>query len=236
MALLRTGTSGFSYPSWKPGFYPADVPASRFLEYYAGRLNAVEANYTFRRMPTASTLEQWIDKTPAGFVFAVKAHQRITHSRRLRDAAEPTEMFLRAVEPLRTAGRLGPILFQLPPNLRLDVALLDDYLAALPEGGRYTVEFRDQSWFTDEVYEVLRSHDVALCVAESETLRTPDVLTASFAYYRLRRPDYTDADVDHFAARAGELLGAGHDVFMIFKHEESPAGALNAERVLQLAG
>jgi uncharacterized protein YecE (DUF72 family) len=234
MGVIRAGTSGFSYPSWKPGFYPADVPARRFLEHYAARLTVVEANYTFRRAPSAATLQGWVERTPQGFLFAPKAHQRITHARRLKDAAEPVSFFLASLEPLRAAGRLGPVLFQLPPSLAVDLPRLREFLALLPAGERFSVEFRDRSWFTDEMFEVLQEHQVALCVAESEVLRTPDVVTAGFAYYRLRRPDYSSEEIEGFARRARELAQGGRDVFLIFKHEESPAGALHAERVLDL--
>jgi uncharacterized protein YecE (DUF72 family) len=232
MATLYAGTSGFAYPAWKPGFYPAELPAARFLEHYASRLNCVEINYTFRRMPAAKTLAAWADLTPEGFLFVVKAHQQITHFRRLKDAGEPTEAFLAALEPLRQAGRLGPVLFQLPPQLRLDLERLRAFLALLPPGFRYAFEFRDASWFVDDVYALLTEHGAALCVAESEKLEVPDVATAAFAYYRLRKPVYDESDLRVVVARSRESLGDGRDVFVLFKHEDDPSGALYAERVL----
>jgi len=235
MARLYAGTSGFAYPSWKPDFYPPDVPTTRFLEHYAGRLNCVEVNYSFRRTPKASTLQDWIERTPPGFLFAMKAHQRITHLARLKDAAESTEFFLSALAPLRDAGRLGPVLFQLPPNLRLDLPRLEAYLPLLPRDLRATFEFRDPSWFTDDVYGLLRDHGVALCVAQTEELDTPEVVTADFAYFRLRRPDYSRIEIAGFVAHARELLAQGLDVYMVFKHEETAAGALRAEEVLKAA-
>ena len=233
MATLYAGTSGFAYPAWKPDFYPADLAAARFLRHYAGRLNSVEVNYTFRRAPSATTLQGWIAETPAGFSFAVKAHQRITHFARLKDAAEPTRFFFAALEPLRAAGRLGPVLFQLPPNLKADVDRLASYLTLLPDGVRATFEFRDPSWFTEETYEVLRRHNVALCLAESDKLETPDVLTADFAYVRLRKPDYSAEELAGIERRVRALLGGGRDVYAFFKHEETAAGALEAERLLR---
>ncbi len=232
MPALYAGTSGFSYPAWKPGFYPATVPTSRFLEHYASRLTCVEINYTFRRLPAASTLRSWVDATPPGFVFVVKANQQITHLRRLTDAEEPPRRFLATLGPLREAGRLGPVLFQLPPQVRLDPERLATFLELLPPEGRYAFEFRDASWFVDEVYGLLREHGVALCVAESEKLQVPDVVTAGFAYYRLRKPAYDQADLDAVVQRAHGLLAEGRDVFVLFKHEEDPSGALYAERVL----
>jgi uncharacterized protein YecE (DUF72 family) len=232
MATLHAGTSGFAYPAWKPEFYPAKTPPSRFLKYYAGRLNGVEINYTFRRMPSASTLEAWVSATSPGFAFAVKANQRITHFQRLKDAGETTEFFLKALAPLRDAGRLGPVLFQLPPNLRLDRERLAAYLGSLPNDTSYAFEFRHESWFTDEVFDLLRERGVALCVAESEALAVPDMVTAGFVYYRLRKPGYGEAELARFTARAKELLAAGRDVYMMFKHEDDPGGALDAERLL----
>ena len=233
MAMLYAGTSGFAYPAWKPGFYPAKLPAKQFLKHYAERLNSVEINYTFRRLPSAGTLKTWVEATPPGFVFAVKANQRITHILRLKNAEEATELFFRMIDPLRTSRRLGPVLFQLPPQMKCDVGLLAGYLALLPAGMRYAFEFRHPSWLTEEVYSLLRERNISLCVAESEKLEVPEVVTADFVYYRLRKPEYTEADVDAIAARSRELLGTGRDLYLMFKHEETPAGAQNAELLLQ---
>jgi uncharacterized protein YecE (DUF72 family) len=236
MATLFAGTSGFAFPAWKPGFYPEKVPARQFLQYYAGRLNCVEINYTFRRTPSASTLDAWVRTTPPGFAFAVKAHQRITHLRRLRDIEEPVEFFLRSLEPLRSAGRLGPVLFQLPPNLKLDLERLAGLLRLLPADLRAAVEFRHESWFTDDTYALLREHNVSLCLAESEKLRVPEVVTADFVYRRLRGPAYGEDDLQRFAAGARKELAAGRDVYLLLKHEDDAGGALQAERLLTLVG
>jgi len=160
------GTSGFSYPAWKPVFYPKNVASKNFLSYYATRLNCVEINYTYRQLPKAATLEGWVNATPNGFVFAPKAHMKLTHILRLKNAAEFTEIFLRAIDPLRSARRLGPILFQLPPTLKCDLPLLSDYLALLPADLRFAFEFRHDSWLSDSVYELLIKHRVCLCLAE----------------------------------------------------------------------
>jgi uncharacterized protein YecE (DUF72 family) len=236
MATLFAGTSGFAYTAWKPGFYPAKLPSKQFLKHYAERLNCVEINYTFRRLPSPGTLANWVEATHPGFVFAVKANQRITHIARLKNAEAATELFLKMIDPLRTSRRLGPVLFQLPPHLKCDVALLRDYLELLPAGMRYAFEFRHESWLADEVYDCLRARNVSLCVAESERLEVPEVVTADFVYYRLRKPDYTEQDVDAFAARAKDLLAGGRDLYLMFKHEETPEGALNAELLLRKAG
>ena len=230
---MYAGTSGFAYAAWKPGFYPAKLPAKQFLHHYAQRLNSVEINYTFRRLPSASTLQSWVEATPPGFVFAVKANQRITHILRLKNAAEATALFLKMIDPLRSARRLGPILFQLPPALKCDVALLHDYLELLPADLRYAFEFRHASWLAEPVYDELRRRNVSLCVAESERLEVPEVITADFVYYRLRKPEYTPEDVAGIRARSQELLAAGRDLYLMFKHEETPDGALNAELLLK---
>jgi uncharacterized protein YecE (DUF72 family) len=190
-------------------------------------------NYTFRRLPSASTLKNWVEAVGPGFVFAVKANMRITHIQRLKNAEQATEIFFNAIDPLRTSRHLGPVLFQLPPAMKCDVGLLTGYLALLPEGMRYAFEFRHPSWLVKEVYDALAGRNISLCVAESERLEVPEVLTADFVYYRLRKPDYTPADIDAFAGRSKELLVTGRDLYLMFKHEESPEGALNAEMLLQ---
>jgi uncharacterized protein YecE (DUF72 family) len=233
MAQLFAGTSGFAYPQWKPQFYPANVPQKKFLEHYAQRLNCVEINYTFRHMPSATTLASWVEQTSPGFLFAIKGHMRITHVLRLKNAAEATEIFLRSIDPLRSARRLGPVLFQLPPHLKADVKLLADFLTLLPPDLRFAFEFRHDSWLNDEVYGLLRERKVSLCVAESEKLEVPEVITADFVYYRLRKPEYTDADLESIESRARAMLAEGRDLYLLFKHEDTPEGALNAEKVLR---
>ncbi|MFN7996309.1 MAG: DUF72 domain-containing protein [Bryobacteraceae bacterium] len=235
MARLFAGTSGFAYAQWKPAFYPAKLPSGKFLEHYAQRLNAVEINYTFRHMPSAKTLENWAAATPAGFVFALKAHMRITHVMRLKNAEEATAIFLRSIDPLRSARRIGPVLFQLPPQMKCDAALLETFLHALPDDLRYAFEFRHASWLIDDVYRLLEKRNISLCVAESEKLEVPEVITADFVYYRLRKPEYSADDVAAIATRSKELLEQGKDLFLMFKHEDTPDGALNAERILQIA-
>ena len=232
MPRLYAGTSGFAYPSWKPDFYPEKLSSKQFLSYYSQRLNAVEVNYTFRRLPSASTLENWVSQTRPGFVFPLKAHMRITHIQRLKPS-EFTEVFFRAIDPLRTARRLGPVLFQLPPALKCDETLLANFLATLPQDIRCAFEFRHSSWLTPPVYHLLEKHGIALCLAESERLVVPGVITANFVYSRLRMPEYSPEDRKEIAARAGELLKQGHDVYVFFKHEDTPAGALYAEELLK---
>jgi uncharacterized protein YecE (DUF72 family) len=232
MPQLFVGTSGFAYASWKPGFYPAKLPAKQFLQHYAGRLNSTEVNYTFRQLPKADTLKAWVEATPAEFVFSLKAHMRLTHILKLKDAASFLEVFFRAIDPLRSARRLGPVLYQLPPTLKCDVATLTDFLALLPTDLRHAFEFRHASWLHDDVYALLERYGAALCLAESEKLVVPQVITAPFVYARLRKPDYTEEDRLEIARRAGDILGNGRDLFVYFKHEDSPQGALYAEELL----
>lgn len=230
---IYAGTSGFAYPAWKPAFYPKNVASKKFLEYYATRLNCVEVNYTYRQLPKASTLEGWVASTPEGFLFAPKAHMKLTHILRLKNAAEFTEIFFRAIDPLRSARRLGPVLYQLPPNLKCDLPLLADYLALLPADLRFAFEFRHESWLAEPVYDLLHKHGVCLCLAESEKLEVPKVFTANFAYFRLRKGDYSEPDRARIAAQVREFAGAGRDVFVFFKHEDDPQGAIYAEELLR---
>ncbi|MGA9593221.1 MAG: DUF72 domain-containing protein [Candidatus Acidiferrales bacterium] len=229
MGTIYAGTSGWAYTSWKRGFYPPTLASKDFLRHYATRLNSVEVNYTFRQLASAETLSEWVDATGASFRFAVKAHQTITHIKRLRDAAAITGEFFESIEPLRKARKLGPVLFQLPPNFKCDIARLREFLAELPKRLRVAFEFRHESWFVEEVYAALRKKGVALCLAESEKIETPEVRTADFCYLRLRKPSYTPKDV---IGRVRRLARDG-DVYVYFKHEDTPEGALNAEALLQ---
>jgi len=229
---IYAGTSGWSYAAWKPQFYPPKTPSKEFLSYYGSRLNSVEVNYTFRHTASEKTLGGWIAATPPSFRFSVKMHQRITHVLRLKNAADAVRGFLGSLQSLAEAGRLGVILFQLPPFLKLDPALLGDFLQELPRNLRLAFEFRHDSWFTDAVFDRLRTQNAALCIAESEKLETPDVVTADFCYYRLRKPEYSGEERRRIAERLAAHLQAKRDVFVYFKHEETPAGALYAEELL----
>jgi uncharacterized protein YecE (DUF72 family) len=232
-ATLFAGTSGFSYPAWKPAFYPKSVASKDFLGHYAARLNSVEINYTFRQMPSAKTLTGWLESTAAGFTYSCKAHMRLTHILKMKDAAEFTEVFLRSLEPLRVARRLGPVLFQFAPTFKCDLARLSDYLPLLPRDIRFAFEFRHASWLGDPVYECLSKHGAALCLAESDKLEIPKVFTADFAYFRLRKGDYAPEARAEIAAQVREILNAGRDAYVYFKHEEDPNGALWAEELLK---
>jgi uncharacterized protein YecE (DUF72 family) len=236
MPQIYVGTSGWAYPSWKPDFYPQKLAQKKFLNYYATRLNAVEVNFTFRQLVKETTVQNWLAETPEYFRFTIKAHQVLTHIKRLKDPDEFLKRFLGTLEPLERAKRLGPVLFQLPPNLKADPQLLADFLRHLPRVMRASFEFRHDSWLADSTWATLRESNVALCVAETEERNTPDVATADFAYYRYRKPSYTPEERKAMVARMREHLAAGRDVFAYFKHEETPEGARSAVEILQEVG
>jgi uncharacterized protein YecE (DUF72 family) len=231
MAQLYVGTSGWAYPSWKPDFYPEKLAQKKFLSFYASKLNAVEVNYTFRQLVKETTIQNWIAETPDHFRFTIKAHQVLTHIKRLKATDEFLKRFLSTLEALERAKRLGPLLFQLPPNFKADPAVLAEFLSSLPRGVRAAFEFRHDSWLTDATWTTLREGNIALCVAETEERNTPDVVTADYAYYRYRKPSYTAEERKAMVARIQEHLAASRDVFAYFKHEETPEGALYALQV-----
>jgi uncharacterized protein YecE (DUF72 family) len=233
MAQLFAGTSGWAYPSWKPDFYPAKLAQAKFLQHYSTQLNAVEVNFTFRQLLKETTAQKWIAETPPAFHFSIKAHQVITHIKRLKKTDDFIPRFLGTIEPLARSGKLGPLLFQLPPNLKADLELLREFLAVLPRGAISAFEFRNDTWFNDQVFDLLKSRNLALCVAETEERTTPDIVTADFAYYRYRKPSYTVEERRAMIGRIQEHLSAGRNVFAYFKHEETPQGALYAREVLK---
>jgi uncharacterized protein YecE (DUF72 family) len=230
---LHIGTSGWSYPTWKPAFFPEGLPSKRFLEFYSTQLNAVELNATFRRMPTASAIAGWVGATTPDFRFAAKAHQSITHIKRLKDSGDSLRFLLQSLEPMRQSGKLGPILLQVPPNLKADTILLEDFVQLLPHAYQFAFEFRHETWFADAVYDILKKKNVALCWAESEKLATPRAATADFLYYRLRLPGFCDAQLQKIGGELKEQA-KGKEVYAFFKHEDEPEGALNAVKVARM--
>jgi uncharacterized protein YecE (DUF72 family) len=230
------GTSGWSYASWKPLFYPVEVKSADFLRYYATRLATLEVNYTFNHLPTERNIAGWREATPPQFLFALKASQQITHYRQLRDPAETLPLFFERARPL--GDRLGPVLFQTPPWLKRDDDRLAGFLASLPRDARCALEVRDASWYIEDVYELLRTAGVALVHAEGEKAPAPlETIgtTAPFAYTRLRkREGYPEDDVRTWAARFRSLLEAGKDVYAYFRHDDTGANALSAERLRDL--
>lgn len=230
---LYVGTSGYSYPKWKGRFYPKDLPTSEMLRFYASHFRAVEINSSFYRMPDPSTLKSWAVEVSEDFVFALKAPQQITHRLRLRAADDAVKRFINVACALKQ--RLGPLLFQLPPNMRKDAARLRDFLALLPSQFRVTFEFRHASWFDEEVFGLLRDHSAALCIAEEDNdLKVPFVATADWGYLRLRRAEYRAAQLKNRIDRMQSQNWS--DAFVFFKHEDEAKGPRFARRFLSLAG
>jgi uncharacterized protein YecE (DUF72 family) len=218
MAVLRAGTSGYSFKEWKGSFYPADLPDRQMLPYYANHLPAVEINYTFRHMPTPKTLSGWDAATPPGFVFVLKASQRITHFQKLRRVGESVDYFCSTAALL--GPKLGPILFQLPPLFKKDAGVLAEFLDLLPSAHRYAFEFRHPSWFDDEILGHLERRQMSLCINETEEGAPTLSVTAPYLYVRLRRESYDAAAIAAWGARLAEILAGGTDVYAFFKHEQ----------------
>jgi uncharacterized protein YecE (DUF72 family) len=230
---LRVGTSGYNFPEWKGSFYPPKLPSAKWLEYYAQQLGTVEINYSFYRTPNAKTVAGWDAATPAAFTFVLKAPQRITHFARLRNIDEPLRVFLDTVRKLH--AKLGPVLFQLPPNLKKDVGLLGDLLTQFPPDVRAACEFRHASWWSDDVYDLLRSTNTALCVADTADGTTPLESTADFGYVRLRDEGYDQERLEGWVRRLRELGKGWADAFVFFKHEEKGVGPKLAAQFRSLA-
>lgn len=232
--MLWIGTSGYNYPEWKGSFYPPDLPTAKMLPYYAERFATVEINYTFYRMPTEKLVAGWAAQTPSPYRLTLKAPRRITHDSRLKGCGDLVRGFCRVAGTL--GEKLGALLFQLPPNLKQDRALLDAFLDELPPKAPAAFEFRHPSWFSDEVFAGLQARGFALCVADSERLSTPLTVTADFAYFRLRDEGYTPEDIAAWAARIRESTAGCRDVYVYFKHEDQGKGpelaALLRERLL----
>jgi len=220
MAQARVGTSGFSYDEWKPSFYPEKLPKDEFLVYYASRFTTVEIDRTFYRMPNAKTIDAWKAATPEGFRFAIKASQKITHHEKLAVPSETLAYLVRILAGLEE--RLGAVLFQLPPFLRNDLERLEKFLDTLPEGFPSAFEFRHASWFTDEVYDLLRGRGAGLVIHDSDEETTPLVVTARLSYLRLRKSAYSSEDFAAWRERARAWVAKGTDVYMFIKHEDNP--------------
>lgn len=234
MPRYRIGTSGYNYPEWRGSFYPEKWPQKKMLPYYAERLDTVEINYTFYRLPTARLLAGWSDATPADFRFTLKAPRRITHEARLSHCAEVTRAFCDAAATL--GDQLGALLFQLPPSFRRNVDVLAAFLDTLPAGVRAAFEFRHATWHDAAVVDLLAERGAALCVADAERLRTPVHVTAGHGYFRLRDQGYADADLDRWAETIADAATACDEVYIYFKHEDRGAGPAFADRLRDRLG
>ena len=227
---LLTGTSGFGYKEWKGSFYPADLPASGFLSYYAERFPAVEINNTFYRMPVADQLTAWKAEVPPTFRFILKAPRQITHIKRLKEVDQPVERLLEVSVAL--GDSLGPLLFQLPPNMKKDVARLDALLSLIPEDVRAAVEFRNDTWYDDEVYATLREHRASFCITHTEEGDSPFAATAPWGYLRLRGVQYEDDELKTWVQRIRDT--DWQEVLVFFKHEDEATGPRLAKRFREL--
>ncbi len=225
---ILAGTSGFSYKAWKGNFYPEDLPDARMLEYYAGQLPSVEINNTFYRMPSAKMLTKWLTVVPESFRFVLKATRRISHFARLRADDELLDYLFGVTAEL--GERLGAHLLQMPPYAKKDVDALRRFLERVPESDRVAFEFRNESWFDDEVYETLREHDAALVIADGGKVEVPFVATASWGYLRLRRDDYDDSALREWRERI--VSERWEDAFVFFKHEDDGGGPRMARAML----
>ena len=231
MSRVWIGTSGYNYPEWRGSFYPEKMKPADMLPIYADEFDSVEINYTFYRMPNAKTIDGWAAATPAEFRFVLKAPKRITHEKRLKDFGDTLAVFVRLASGLE--GRLGPLLFQLPPNLKKDLPRLEAFLDELPDTAKAAFEFRHESWFDEDVFTALRARGAALCIADSEKISAPNVRTAAFSYFRLRDEGYQDADIAAWADKVREASQSG-EVYVFFKHEESGKGPAFAKQLSAL--
>ena len=232
--MIWVGTSGYNYPEWKGSFYPETLPSAKMLPYYAERFPTVEINYTFYRMPNEKLAAGWAAQTPSPYRLTLKAPRRITHDSRLKNTGDLVNGFCQVAATL--GDKLGALLFQLPPNLKKDLALFDSFLADLPPRVTAAFEFRHPSWFDDEVFERMRTRNLALCVSDSEKLSAPVVVTADYAYFRLRDEGYTPADIERWAATILRETSACRDVFVYFKHEEEGKGPEFAHLLMRHLG
>ena len=230
---LWIGTSGYNYPEWRGSFYPEKWPAAQMLPYYSARFRTVEINNTFYRLPKESVLQNWAEQVPAEFRFVLKAPQRITHVKRLKDAGAEVEYLFRAEAALGPTK--GAVLFQLPPYLRKDLAALQSFVSILPSDRPVAFEFRHPSWFDEEIFTCLRERNCALCLAEMDDTKNSNLIaTADWGYLRLRRSDYTHADLLTWKRRI--LSQAWQRAYVFFKHEDEGIGPKLAADFLDLIG
>ena len=230
---ILAGTSGYAFKEWKGNFYPQDLKDDGMLGFYASKFPAVEINNTFYRLPKENVLRDWAAQVPETFTFALKASQRITHHARLKEeSASLVDFLLKNTAML--GNRLGPILFQLPPNLKKDVDRFRGFLGLLPEDRRYVFEFRHESWFDDEVYSAMRDRNIAMCIAEQDDFRCPVVCTSTWGYLRLHKLDYTDSELVDWAKQVTGQQWS--EAYVFFKHDETENGGSGPPAVATFVG
>jgi uncharacterized protein YecE (DUF72 family) len=237
-SVFRIGTSGWHYKHWKGPFYPEDLDEAKMLEYYVERFNTVEINNTFYQLPEKKTLKQWRDLVPKDFLFCVKASRYITHMKKLKDPKESLKRFLGRVEVLRP--KLGPILFQLPPRWNFNPDRLESFLDALPDDFRYTMEFRDETWFDEKAYKLLRNHKVAFCIYHLAGTLSPKEVTADFVYVRLHGPkgkyegQYSKKDLSGWAGTFSSWAAPRRKVYCYFDNDQDGFATEDAARLQEM--
>lgn len=240
MPHVWIGTSGWHYQHWRGPYYPPSVPPRAMLNYYARDFETVEINNSFYRLPSSATFEAWKKSTPAGFCFAVKGSRYLTHRKKLLDPKPALDRLMEATSGL--GAKLGPTLFQLPPNWHCNPARLEAFLCALPSGSRYSLEFRDRSWHTHQVFQLLREHHVAFCLYELGGIRSPIEVTADFVYVRLHGPgnkyqgDYSIKTLKSWAAHIGRWIESNRDVYVYFDNDQAGYAVKNAQELKKILG
>jgi uncharacterized protein YecE (DUF72 family) len=233
-AIVRIGCSGWQYKHWGGDFYPATLPQNRWLEYYAERFDTVEINNTFYRLPEASTFKRWQQRVPRGFVYAVKASRFVTHMKKLKDPDEPIDRLLSRARHLRAA--LGPLLFQLPPRWRVNLERLETFLDALPPRRRYALEFRDPSWYTDEVLALLDAHGAAICLHDMHGSASGKIVGGPFVYVRFHgvqkySGSYSDPVLDDWADWLADRMISGAPIYAYFNNDSCGHAPRDAVRL-----
>jgi len=242
IVLIRIGCSGWSYDHWVGVFYPEGMERRDYFTYYSKYFDTVEINSTFYRLPFRNFVIGWTKKAPRGFLYAIKVNRRITHLKRLRNAQEDLTDFLKRLNPLKERSLLGPLLLQLPPGLHFDLNLLESFLNSLPEGYRFTIEFRHKSWLGEEVYNLLEEYNVAFCIISSPKLPAIVKVTTNFSYIRMHGRKrwydylYSDEELKEWAEIVSKLHDEGNDVFMYFNNDPNGYAIKNALKMKKLLG
>jgi uncharacterized protein YecE (DUF72 family) len=238
MSKLYIGTSGFSYDDWVGDFYPMDIASNKRLNYYAEYFDTVEINNSFYNLPTKKTFQNWADAVPDGFVFSVKANRYITHMKNLMVDEEPINRLLKRAEPL--GRKLGPILFQLPPQWNLNLERLEKFVNLLPTDYRFVFEFRNQTWYTEEVYELLKTNNLAFCIHDHQDAPSPEIVTADFVYFRFHGPDgyyqskYNDQQLENWKLKIRKFLRQEVEVYCYFNNDFQGFAIDNAQKLKNL--